>query len=82
MKHHGLREVLFALVVTLIACADAGAAMKRESFGKTSDGREVSLFTLDNGKGMQVAITNFGGAVVALKVADRSGKIRRRRSGL
>ncbi len=48
--------------------------MKKELFGKTTDGREVNLYTLDNGKGMQVAISNFGGAVVALKVADRTGK--------
>jgi len=74
VKHPRSRELLFALIVTLTACADAGAAMKKELFGKTSDGREVSLYTLDNDKGMQVAITNFGGAVVALKVADRSGK--------
>ena len=74
MKHHRSRKLFFALIVTLTASADAGAAMKKELFGKTSDGREVNLYTLDNGKGMQAAITNFGGAVVALKVADRSGK--------
>jgi len=49
--------------------------MKKESFGKTSDGRPVDLYTLSNKKGMEVAITNFGGIVVSLKAPDRSGKI-------
>jgi aldose 1-epimerase len=55
--------------------AEVGQAMKKELFGKTSDGREVDLYTLTNGKGMEVAISSFGGAVVALKVPDRTGKI-------
>jgi len=48
--------------------------MKKQSFGKTSDGRPVDLYTLTNKKGMEVAITNFGGIVVSLKAPDRKGK--------
>jgi aldose 1-epimerase len=55
--------------------AEAGQAMKKDPFGKTSDGRPVDLYTLTNGKGMEVAITDFGGAVVTLKVPDRKGKL-------
>jgi aldose 1-epimerase len=55
--------------------AEAPQAMKKDPFGKTSDGRPVDLYTLTNGKGMEVAITSFGGAVVALKVPDRKGKV-------
>src|ERR1700757_1108653 len=54
---------------------EAKSTMKKQSFGKTSDGRPVDLYTLTNQKGMEVAITNFGGIIVALKVPDRKGKI-------
>ena len=53
---------------------EAKSTMKKQSFGKTSDGRPVDLYTLTNQKGMEVAITNFGGVVVSLKVPDRTGK--------
>jgi aldose 1-epimerase len=56
------------------ANAEAKSTMKKQSFGKTGDERPVDLYTLTNKKGMEVAITNFGGIVVSLKVPDRSGK--------
>ncbi len=58
----------------LPATAEAKSTMKKQPFGKTSDGRDVELYTLTNKKGMEVAITNFGGIVVALKAPDRNGK--------
>ena len=57
------------------ADADAKSNMKKQPFGKTSDDRAVDLYTLTNKNGMEVAITNFGGIVVALKVPDRNGKL-------
>jgi len=56
------------------ATAEAKSTMKKQPFGKTSDGRPVDLYTLTNKKGMEVEITNFGGIIVALKVPDRNGK--------
>lgn len=46
--------------------------VSRESFGVTTDGNAVNLYTLKNGQ-MEVAITNYGGRVVSLKVPDRTG---------
>lgn len=71
------------LLVILLACtfatwsvaAEVKSTMKKQPFGKLSDGREVDLYTLRNKKGMEVTITNFGGIVVSLKVPDRAGKI-------
>jgi len=57
------------------ATAEAKSTMKKQPFGKTSDGQEVDLYTLTNKKGMEVAITNFGGIIVSLKAADRHGKL-------
>src|SRR5438477_6943818 len=48
--------------------------LKRVPFGKTNDGQAVDLYTLTNGNGMEVAITNYGGVVVSLKTMDRNGK--------
>jgi aldose 1-epimerase len=73
----GTALVLLNLMTTWNWCAAAEvkSIMKEQQFGKTSDGREADLYTLTNKKGMEVAITNFGGIVVALKVPDRKGKI-------
>ena len=37
--------------------------------------RGAQLFTLRNGRGLVVAITNYGGSVVALQVPDRHGHL-------
>ncbi len=39
----------------------------------TADGQAVSLYTLTNEHGVEVSITNYGGAVVSLKAPDRNG---------
>jgi len=74
MKRFVLLTTLVALATWCVA-AEVKSTMKREPFGKLSDGREVDLYTLTNKKGMEVAITNFGGIVVSLKVPDRAGKV-------
>ena len=45
------------------------------SWGKTSDGEPVDLYTLTNAKGAEARIATYGGVVVSLKVPDRSGAI-------
>jgi len=47
----------------------------KESFGKTSDGKQVDLYTLTNTGGITAKITNFGGILVSLKVPDRNGNL-------
>jgi aldose 1-epimerase len=42
-------------------------------FGQNTDGTPVHLYTLKNGQGMEVSITNYGGIVVSLRVPDRQG---------
>lgn len=42
-------------------------------FGKV-EGRGVDLFTLDNGAGMTVKITNYGGIVTSIVIPDKGGK--------
>ncbi|HST12161.1 MAG TPA: hypothetical protein VLL05_17430, partial [Terriglobales bacterium] len=79
MAHRYFVNVLLigmtTMLIVLGTAAKVNLTMKKDSFGKLSDGRQVDLYTLTNAKGMEVAITNFGGAVVKLKVPDRAGKV-------
>ena len=75
------RETIVVVLAVSIATifvsglqAEATSKMQKQSFGKTEDGQPVDLYILTNKNGMQAAITNYGGTVVSLKVADRNGK--------
>ncbi len=72
MKSH---RKLFALFL-LLSCVTFAAAqtVTKQSFGKTSGGENVDLYTLRNTKGVEATITNYGGILVSLKVPDRNGK--------
>jgi aldose 1-epimerase len=48
--------------------------LNQEPFGKLSDGREVTLFTLVNAKGLRVKLINYGAIVVTVETHDREGK--------
>jgi aldose 1-epimerase len=41
----------------------------------TANGQEVNLYTLANGRGMKVRITNYGGVVQSIWVPDRHGRL-------
>src|SRR5712664_145138 len=70
--------LLGALLMTTLAPIGAkpqpGTTTKK-SFGKTPDGQPVDLYVLTNKSGAEASITNYGGAVVSLKVPDRNGKL-------
>jgi len=48
--------------------------IRKQSFGKTTSGEPIDLYSLSNKKGMEVSISNFGATVVTLRVPDRAGK--------
>ncbi|MDY4956275.1 MAG: aldose epimerase family protein [Prevotella sp.] len=47
--------------------------LRREDFQTTLNGKKTDLFILRNNKGNEVAITNYGGAIVAIMVPDKNG---------
>ena len=51
------------------------SGLKKEDFQKVINGKETDLFFLTNDNGMEVAITNYGGAIVAIMVPDRDGNV-------
>ena len=49
--------------------------LKKEDFQTTVDGKKTDLYILRNKEGNEVAITNYGGAIVAIMVPDRKGNL-------
>ena len=49
--------------------------LKRKDFQTTINGKKTDLYILRNRLGYEVAITNYGGAIVAIMVPDKDGKV-------
>src|SRR5678815_2000949 len=76
--HRPRRDLVLLLLASFLLCVSLLAALntiKREFFGTTSDGQPVDLYTLSNSSGTELRVTNYGGIIVALRVADRNGKL-------
>ncbi len=81
MTYHRARLIAASLsLFGLIGCGgpqpsaepQSARAIETSEFGVV-DGKPVTLYTLTNPSGAQVAITNYGGIVVSLRVPDREG---------
>lgn len=68
MTVHNLIPLIIVLTVMTTNCSS-----NRREFGKTPSGESVELYTLKNAKGVEAAISTYGGVVVSLKVPDRTG---------
>ncbi len=55
--------------------ATPAPATIKKPFGKTPEGQPVDLYVLTNKSGAEASITNYGGALVSLKMPDRNGKL-------
>lgn len=47
--------------------------LKKSDFVKTVDGKNTELFILKNNTGAEIAVTNYGGAVLTAMMPDRNG---------
>ena len=60
-------------------CDDHGRILTTEiskaPFGKTKDGKSVEIYTLTNSRGSEATIITYGGAVVSLKVPDKTSTL-------
>jgi aldose 1-epimerase len=80
VSRHGTVFVAVAAIFLMTSSslgtsASSKAKIEKRTFGTAEGGQEVDLYILRNQSGMEVAITNYGGAVVSLKVPDRTGKL-------
>lgn len=55
--------------------AERAENVVRSDFGTLEDGRTAHLFTLTNEQGTEIKITNYGGIITSLKVADKNGEM-------
>lgn len=74
MRIFALPATLFLLMSIIGSPSAASATVESIVWGKTATGEEVKLFTLRNSSGMEAKITNWGGYIVSLKVADKNGQ--------
>ena len=51
------------------------SGLKVEDFQTEVKGKKTDLYTLVNADGYEVSITNYGGAIVAIMVPDKDGKV-------
>jgi aldose 1-epimerase len=49
--------------------------IKKESFGNTSEGVEIDLYTLTNARGLRAKIMTYGATIIAVETPDRNGRI-------
>lgn len=49
--------------------------LKKEDFQKEIEGKKTDLYILKNEEGLEVAITNYGGSLVAIMTPDKEGKM-------
>lgn len=49
------------------------SGLDADLFGRKIDGKQTALYILQNNRGMEVAVTNYGAKVVSLVVPDRDG---------
>jgi len=81
MNHKTIIFRFFLLVLFVSSVLGQGAAaparrqVRKESFGKTGNGRPVDLYTLTNSKGMEVRAMTYGGIIVSIRVPDKNGKL-------
>jgi len=53
--------------------ADSTMGIQQSEFGVTASGDSVDLYSLTNGAGMTMRVTNYGGTIVSLRVPGRDG---------
>lgn len=51
------------------------SGLKRADFQKTINGKETDLFILSNDNNAEIAVTNYGGAILTIMVPDKNGNI-------
>ncbi len=77
VMHAGMAAAL-GFILTLFAFATnqqkSMNGIAKKDWGTGPSGERIELYTLRNSKGMEAAITNYGGRLVNLRTPDRNGK--------
>ena len=68
-----LSSIAMIILTVTVVNSEAKPKIKKELFGKTTDGKAIEIYTLTNSKRAEAKIITYGGTVVSLKVPDRKG---------
>ncbi|WP_336763946.1 aldose epimerase family protein [Asaia sp. VD9] len=74
LRRKALRSAALALAAGMSFSPAMAATMTASPFGKTSDGKAVSAYTLKAPNGLEVTIMTYGGVITRIMVPDRAGK--------
>jgi aldose 1-epimerase len=71
---------LLLMAAALSACGGGNGeppapTVERSDFGVTPEDDSVDLYTLANGNGVTLEVTNYGGIITSLRVPDRDGNL-------
>jgi len=68
---------LLPIMALFLSCAskkkEAFSLLDKKVFEKELDGKKISLYTLESGKGLTVQVTNYGLRVVSIWTPDKNG---------
>jgi len=68
--------VISGALILAVSCANTkNNDNQKKLFEKEINGKQTTLFTLQNKNGMKVTLTNYGGKIVNIWVPDKSGKL-------
>jgi len=68
--------LFFTILIEAASGGESGrASIQSKLFGRTADGREVTLYELINANGLRAAVMDYGAILVNLEVPDRNGKL-------
>jgi len=74
-----MRKLPLLFLVLAFACQQPAKKEQmpytKADFETTVDGKQTSLYILENANGMKVAITNYGGKIVSIFAPDRDGNM-------
>ncbi|WP_303642367.1 aldose epimerase family protein, partial [uncultured Duncaniella sp.] len=83
MKKHSLMAIATVATMAMVSCTGKQkvsetliAGLSPEKFAAEVDGKPTALYSVKSSDGMEAAITNYGGRIVALQVPDRNGEMR------
>ncbi len=63
-----------AAALTLAASLLVHATVNRTPFGRLADGAPIEVFTLANGRGVEVRAMTYGATIISVRAPDRSGR--------
>lgn len=74
-----MKKLVFVFLIAAIACQQPAkkeeAVYTKTDFESTIDGKQTSLYTLENTNGMKVTLTNYGAKIVSIFVPDKVGNL-------